>query len=223
MRAPHANLAAYGTLTLGLAVLMLPGCRKAENTPVSPDAHVGSSVASTSGSAEDLGVAMDRRTRGTEAACTAHLGSRGLTRAPEARGDAQLGGDAAKNWKRPASVTCELCGAPIRDGDVITGRIAVVNAGDATVDVYLQSATHGPFWLETVPPTPDPPSPTPRPEIYPAPALVKLPAHTAIDAPVETRVSPEALKGGGSVPVHASAIFWNGSGFTACGDAKVPL
>jgi hypothetical protein len=218
-----------GRISLG-ALVLLAACRR---TPVDSAAksdapsRAGANATDRRDSVADEIATAQRRTQLTNDACAAHLRARRLARASFPPGEAKLGGSEASAWKRPSTIQCELCGAPIRDGDAIVARIAIVNTGAAPADVFLQSANHGPFWLDTVPPVPPAPPATPSgqpmPEIFPAPMLWSIPAGSALDAEVQADVSPSALRKGGAVRVRASVVFWNGGGFDLCGEANVAL
>lgn len=215
--------------SLVVLVVLVRACRK---TPLESAANSDRQAPSTSGTpqprdrrdsvADEIATA-ERRSLLTNDICAAHLRERRIARATFPSGEARLAGPEADAWRRPSTIQCELCGTPVRDGDTIVGRIAIVNTGSTEAKVYLQSATHGPLWLETVPPAPPPPPPpTPLPEVYPAAMVWSIPAGSALDAQGQADVSAEALRRGGTVVVRASVVFWNGGG-EPCGDATVPL
>lgn len=206
-------MASRSGLLLSLFWLSCFGCRR---TPVDARVESDGSAQAASASRRQEHVATD--------ACAEYLRNRGVTRASKPTGEVKLSDPEASSWRRPATIRCELCGAPSRDGDRIVGRLVVVNTAREPAKVYLQSASHGPFWFDTVPPAPPPPPPpTPMPEVYPAPLLWTIQAGEGFDVPIEATVAPDVLAKGGSVRVRASAVFWNGGGLELCGEATVQL
>jgi hypothetical protein len=152
--------------------------------------------------------------------CAVYLRERQLKRIEPPAGAAQLGGAEASSWRRPGTIGCELCGAPYWDGNRIAARIAIVNSGVQASDVYLQSANHGPLWFETVPALPAPTPLAPLPEVFPAAALLRLPARSASDTFVKIELPPDPARRSTTQRVKAAVVFWN-EGMQTCAELEV--